>query len=97
MGLFWEDEAWQEYLGWQEQDKKTLRKINKLVKDIQHSPFEGIGHPEPPPGSLSGWWRRRIDEKKHFTFSSLFRRLFLFPSFPCTSPPPTADGARCPV
>lgn len=68
MGLFWEDEAWQEYLGWQEQDKKTLRKINKLVKDIQRSPFEGIGHPEPLSGSLSGWWSRRIDEKNRIVY-----------------------------
>lgn len=68
MGLFWEDDAWQEYLGWQEQDKKTLRKINKLVKDIQRSPFDGIGHPEPLSGSLSGWWSRRIDEKNRIVY-----------------------------
>lgn len=63
MGVLWEDEAWQEYIGWQEQDKKMLRKINQLVKDIQRNPFEGIGHPEPLSGKLSGWWSRRIDEK----------------------------------
>lgn len=52
MGILWEDDAWQEYLDWQEQDKKTLKKINKLVRDIQRSPFEGIGHPEPLTGDL---------------------------------------------
>lgn len=55
-GELWEDDAWQEYIGWQEQDKKTLRKINRLVKDIQRNPFDGMGHPEPLSGNLSGWW-----------------------------------------
>lgn len=68
MGILWEDEAWQEYLDWQEQDKKTLRKINKLVKDIQRNPFEGIGHPEPLSGNLSGWWSRHIDEKNRIVY-----------------------------
>ncbi len=68
MGIFWEDEAWQEYLEWQEQDKKTLRKINKLVKDIQRDPFKGIGHPEPLSGNLSGWWSRHIDEKNRVVY-----------------------------
>lgn len=68
MGVLWEDEAWQEYLDWQEQDKKTLKKINKLVKDIQRNPFEGIGHPEPLTGSLAGWWSRHIDEKNRIVY-----------------------------
>ena len=54
MGILWEDDAWQEYLDWQTQDKKTLRRINKLIKDIQRTPFDGIGHPEPLSGNLSG-------------------------------------------
>lgn len=58
MGILWEDDAWQEYLDWQTQDKKTLRRINKLIKDIQRTPFDGIGHPEPLSGNLSGWWSR---------------------------------------
>ena len=55
MGILWEDDAWQEYTDWQEQDKKTLKKINRLVRDIQRNPFDGIGHPEPLSGNLSGW------------------------------------------
>ncbi len=51
MGILWEDDAWQEYLDWQTQDKKTLRRINKLIKDIQRTPFDGIGHPEPLSGN----------------------------------------------
>lgn len=68
MGLLWIDEAWQEYLDWQEQDKKILKRINKLVKDIQRNPFDGIGHPEPLSENLSGWWSRRIDEKNRVVY-----------------------------
>lgn len=70
MGVLWEDEAWQEYLDWQEQDKRTLKKINKLVKDIQRNPFEGIGHPEPLTGNLAGWWSRHIDGKNRIVYKS---------------------------
>ena len=62
MRLLWEDRAWDEYLYWQTKDKKTLKRINALIKDIQRSTFEGIGKPEPLKGNLSGWWSRRIDE-----------------------------------
>lgn len=62
MRILWEDRAWNDYLGWQEEDKKTLKRINKLIKDIQRSPFEGIGKPEPLKENLSGWWSRHIDE-----------------------------------
>lgn len=54
-------EGWEDYLYWQSQDKKTLRRINALIKDIQRSPFEGIGKPEPLKGNYQGWWSRRID------------------------------------
>lgn len=70
MGLLWQDDAWQEYLDWQEQDKKTLNKINKLLKDIQRNPSEGIGHPEPLSGNLTGWWSRHIDEKNRIVYKS---------------------------
>lgn len=68
MGVLWEDEAWKEYTDWQEQDKKTLRKINRLIRDIQRNPFDGIGHPEPLSGNLSGWWSRHIDEKNRIVY-----------------------------
>ena len=61
MRLLWEDRAWDDYLYWQAQDKKILKKINGLIKDIQRSTFEGIGKPEPLKGNLSGMWSRRID------------------------------------
>ena len=61
MNLLWTDEAWEDYLYWQSQDKKTLKRVNQIVRDIQRSPHAGIGKPEPLKGDLSGWWSRRID------------------------------------
>ena len=54
MKKLWTDRAWDEYLSWQEQDKKTLRKLNKLIKNIERSPYDGIGKPEPLKHELSG-------------------------------------------
>lgn len=54
--------AWEEYLYWQLHDKKTLKKINDLLKDIARTPFAGIGKPEPLKGDLSGYWSRRIND-----------------------------------
>ena len=62
MRLLWEDRAWDDYLYWQTQDKKMLKRVNLLIKDISRSPFDGIGKPEPLKNNLSGWWSRRIDE-----------------------------------
>ena len=62
MRLLWEDRAWDDYLYWQSQDRKTLKRINILTRDIQRSTFEGIGKPEPLKENLSGLWSRRIDE-----------------------------------
>lgn len=55
MRLLWEDRAWAEYLYWQTQDRKTLKRINALIKDIQRSTFEGVGKPEALKGNLSGF------------------------------------------
>ncbi len=68
MRLSWEDEAWADYLYWQEQDKKTLKRINMLIKDIQRSPYEGLGKPEPLKENLSGMWSRRIDETNRIVY-----------------------------
>lgn len=64
----WFDEAWEDYLYWQTQDKKTLKRINAILKDIERSPFEGIGKPEPLRGNFSGLWSRRIDEKNRLVY-----------------------------
>jgi len=57
------DRAWEDYLYWQSNDKKTLKKINSLIKDIERNQYEGIGKPEPLKHSLSGYWSRRISEE----------------------------------
>ena len=62
MNKVWHDKAWDEYFEWQKQVKKTLRRINDLLKDIDRNPFSGIGKPEPLKGNKQGYWSRRIDE-----------------------------------
>ena len=64
----WTDDAWEQYLYWQDQDKKTLRKLNKLLTDIDRNGNSGLGHPEPLKGNLSGWWSREIDEKNRLIY-----------------------------
>ena len=68
MKILWDEKAWAEYLDWQSEDKKTLRRINTLIKDIQRNPFAGIGKPEPFTGNLSGWWSRRIDNANRIVY-----------------------------
>lgn len=68
MKLLWEDRAWEDYLYWQNQDKKILKRINTLIKDIQRNVYSGIGKPEPLKGSLTGLWSRRIDEKNRIVY-----------------------------
>ena len=60
--------AWDEYLWWQGQDKKTLKRINTLVNAVARDPFDGIGKPEPLVGNLSGYWSRRIDEANRLVY-----------------------------
>ena len=62
------DECWSDYLYWQDQDKRTLKRINLLIKDAQRDPFTGIGKPEPLRGNLSGCWSRRIDETNRLVY-----------------------------
>lgn len=64
----WADEAWEEYLYWQGQDKKTLRRINALIKDIDRNGYEGIGKPEPLKHNLTGYWSRKIDESNRLVY-----------------------------
>ncbi|MDE6714354.1 MAG: Txe/YoeB family addiction module toxin [Lachnospiraceae bacterium] len=68
MRLLWEESAWEDYCYWQTQDKKTLKRINLLIKDIQRDPFSGIGKPEPLKGNYSSWWSRRIDEENRIVY-----------------------------
>ena len=67
--LVWTDEAWSDYVHWQGQDKKTLKRINKLISDSKRTPFEGIGKPEPLKENLSGFLSRRIDDTNRLVYA----------------------------
>ncbi|MEB7772946.1 Txe/YoeB family addiction module toxin [Kurthia gibsonii] len=66
--LEFSQQAWQEYVSWQSEDKKTLKRINKLIDAILREPFEGIGKPEPLKFGLSGAWSRRIDDTNRLVY-----------------------------
>lgn len=71
MRKIWLDEAWEDYLYRQNQDKKTLNRINKLLKDIERNGYNCIGKPEPLTGDFSGYWSVRIDDKNRIVFRIL--------------------------
>lgn len=64
----WSDAAWAEYVDWQSKDRKTLHRINKLIRDAERDPFHGLGKPEPLTNNLSGWWSRRIDDTNRLVY-----------------------------
>ena len=66
--ILFTETAWEDYCYWQNQDKKTLKKINQLLNDIKRHNFTGIGKPEPLKNELSGFWSRRIDEKNRIVY-----------------------------
>ena len=71
MRKLWHDEAWEEYLYWQSQDKKTLKKINRLLTDIDRNGYQCTGKPEPLGENLAGYWSVRIDEKNRIVFQMM--------------------------
>jgi toxin YoeB len=66
--LIFSDQAWEDYLYWQTQDKKMLERINKLIRESQRTPFEGLGKPEALKHALSGFWSRRITEEHRMVY-----------------------------
>lgn len=68
MKLIFATKAWEDYLYWQKTDKKVLKRINTLIKDIKRGPFEGIGKPEPLKHALSGYWSRRINDEHRIVY-----------------------------
>ena len=66
--ILFDEKAFADYLYWQVHDKKTLKRVNALLKDIERNGFEGIGKPEPLKGDLSGYWSRRIDDKNRIVY-----------------------------
>lgn len=68
MRKLWLEEAWEEYISWQTKDKAVLKKINRLLKDIDRYGYECSGKPEPLKGDLSGYWSVHIDQKNRIVF-----------------------------
>lgn len=68
MKILWEDRAWDDYLYWQNQDRKTLKRINALINERRRSPYEGMGKPEPLRFGKSGLWSRRIDSANRVVY-----------------------------
>ena len=68
MKLVFQDEGWDDYLYWQTQDRKVLKKINGLIKECLRTPFSGTGKPEPLKGEFSGWWSRRIGQEHRLIY-----------------------------
>ena len=62
-------DVWDDYLYWQSQDKKTLKRINQLLRDVSREPFTGIGKPEPLRENLTGFWSRRIDDTNRLVYA----------------------------
>lgn len=77
MELVWQSNAWEDYLYWQQTDKRILKKINGLIKDCLRKPFEGIGKPEPLKGNLAGCWLRRIDAEHRLVYKLIDNRLHI--------------------
>ena len=70
MKLIFSDNAWEDYLHWQKTDKKILRRINALIKEIMRAPYEGTGKPEPLRHALSGYWSRRITNEHRIVYKA---------------------------
>lgn len=77
MTLIFSEHAWEDYLYWQQTDKKMLKRINQLIKDIQSSPFQGIGKPEPLKHGLTGYWSRRINEEHRIVYKIDDKSIFI--------------------
>lgn len=69
MKISFQDDGWDDYLYWQQQDKKILKRINALLKDIARQPFEGVGKPEPLKYTLNGYWSRRINDEHRLVYT----------------------------
>jgi toxin YoeB len=68
MNIIFSEHAWSDYLYWQQTDKKILKRINLLIRDIQQHPFDGIGKPEPLKHRFSGYWSRRINDEHRIVY-----------------------------
>ncbi|MCH8941858.1 MAG: Txe/YoeB family addiction module toxin [Bacteroidetes bacterium] len=78
MKIIFTKNSWEDYISWQTEDKKMLRKINELIKDIQRTPFEGRGKPEPLKYDLSGFWSRRINREHRLVYQVVKNTILIY-------------------
>jgi len=78
MKITFSQNAWEDYISWQSEDKKILKKINVLIKEIQRNPYEGIGKPEPLKYDLSGLWSRRIERDHRLVYQVIKNELYIY-------------------
>ncbi len=78
MKITFSKNAWEDYVSWQKEDKKILKRINQLIKDIQRNPFQGIGNPEPLKYDLSGFWSRRIEREHRFVYQVFEKEILIY-------------------
>jgi len=78
MKITFSKNSWEDYLSWQFEDKKVLKKINSLIKDIQRNPYQGLGKPEPLKYDLAGLWSRRIVREHRLVYQVIGDELFVY-------------------
>ncbi len=78
MKITFSKNSWEDYLSWQKEDKKTLKRINQLIKEIQRTPFHGLGNPESLKYDLAGFWSRRIDREHRLIYQVFDNELLIY-------------------
>lgn len=78
MKITFSKNSWEDYVSWQKEDKRILKRINQLIKDIQQTPFRGIGNPEPLKYDLSGFWSRRIDREHRLVYQVFDQEILIY-------------------
>jgi toxin YoeB len=78
MKIIFSKNSWDDYISWQREDRKILKRVNQLIKDIQRTPFQGIGNPEPLKYDLSGFWSRRIDREHRLVYQVFGDELLIY-------------------
>lgn len=78
MKITFSKNSWEDYLSWQKEDKKILKRINQLIKDIQRAPYQGIGNPEPLKFDLAGFWSRRIDREHRLVYKFIDQEILIY-------------------
>jgi len=78
MRIIFSENAWKDYLSWQSEDKKILKKINELIKDISRTPYQGLGKPEPLKHNLSGFWSRRINQEHRIIYQVVQDEILIY-------------------